>query len=250
MKKDDFEEIFKEFGILTQDLDPLLFVCRDSGLQKAIIPKIHEIIRKIQTEKEIAVKNFEEEKANLLLGLCNLNSAVIAELDCYILLKDNEPDKAWDRLIDAQDGISLALRAHEHFLYLKEKGIRLRQIEYFLFPPQTFLSAGMIVGRQICSICQDDYSKCDHIAGRPYHGQFCHLVLKEVTADHVAIVDEPANRRCRITSFSVPGGRRNVMSWVSVADTQSAPSAEETPDKKMEISGTIASIEDFGRREV
>ncbi|NML91551.1 hypothetical protein HHL26_21165 [Sphingobium sp. TB-6] len=87
-------------------------------------------------------------------------------------------------------------------------------MEKWFFPPQVFMSAGLIVKRQECSLCGDDYEKCDHIAGRPYMGRLCAVVLKEVTPDHVALVEAPANRRCRITAFSVPGGRRNRMTWV------------------------------------
>jgi len=39
------------------------------------------------------------------------------------------------------------------------------------------------------------------------------MVLGDISVDHVAIVDEPQDRRCRITSMSVAGGKRNQMTW-------------------------------------
>ena len=199
----------------------------------------------ISNNLETAIQNGTPREANILLGLRALVQAGVAELELYLLLKQDLPDEAWDQLIKAQSSIGAAMRADLSFLFLEAKAIRLRALEDYLFPPQQFLSAGLIVGYQECSICKESYDQCNHIAGRPYHGRFCNIILKDVTGDHVALVDEPANRHCRVTAFSVPGGTRNKMSWVitpHAVDHQS----QDLPEGAMIAHSTIASIEDFG----
>ncbi|MDD3381663.1 MAG: hypothetical protein PHD68_10735, partial [Rugosibacter sp.] len=64
-----------------------------------------------------------------------------------------------------------------------------------------------------CSICGGDYDDCDHLIGRPYMGRFCYIIARDISLDHVAIVKEPADKRCRVERFNVDGGVRNRMTW-------------------------------------
>jgi hypothetical protein len=139
--------------------------------------------------------------------------AHIAMLQMWLLLKSERPDEAWEHLIAAQSNARFAQRAHDSFSDHSNISYFLEAIERLVFPQQVFLSAGLIVGREVCSICQDDYHKCGHIVGRAYSGVFCHRILMDSIADHVAIVQEPANKLCRMTHFNVEGGKRNRMTW-------------------------------------
>jgi hypothetical protein len=246
MAKADFDGILKAYAALVEDLDPLLFVARDGGLQRAMVPRIRELMERMDRERTVAAAGEEERVANILLGLRSLAFAAVNELECYILLKADDPNKAWDRLIDAQMGIESAMRADPSFAYLEAKGHRMREMEFYLFPPQSFMSVGLLVARQECSICRDDYDKCDHIKGRPYRGQFCSVILKEVTPDHVALVDDPANRHCRVVTYSVPGGRRDKMTWVVTPDDPAKPPPPSLPDGGMHAEGIMATLSDFG----
>ena len=45
-------------------------------------------------------------------------------------------------------------------------------------------------------------------------GRLCRTIVTEIEhMDHVALVSEPANKNARAVEFSVPGGRRNTMTW-------------------------------------
>jgi hypothetical protein len=44
-------------------------------------------------------------------------------------------------------------------------------------------------------------------------GEFCRCILRDIEADHIAIVKEPANKQCRIVYFNAEGGKRNRMTW-------------------------------------
>ena len=105
--------------------------------------------------------------------------------------------------------------------------MRLDAIEKLVFPPQIFLSTGMIVRSEICSICEKDYADCEHLVGMPYWGRFCFRRLKDIRPDHVAIVEEPANKLCRLTHFSAEGGMRNRMTWrIEPSETQAETLAD------------------------
>jgi hypothetical protein len=201
----------------------LIFLARDRGLQEASRARMLEVEQTINAARLEAASEGDERAANFLLGLQCAARGLASELQVYLLLKKEEPEAAWDALIDTQDALAGALRAGPDFGHLEKSARRARELEGYLFPPQMFLSAGMIVRKQVCTICGQDYSECDHIAGMPYCGEFCAVRLTEVEADHVAIVEEPANRRCRITSFSVPGGTRNRMTWVVSSDELKRP---------------------------
>jgi hypothetical protein len=241
----NLKAIIGEYQALVVDLDPLLYLARDKNLQIDMIPRLQAMAERMDAGRLEEAKNKNCEAANILLGLRSLARALIHELKCYIALKDNDPNEAWDRLVDAELGLATAMRAHPSFDYLKAKGAHLRMLEDAFFPPQSFLSAGLIVGRQECSICRGDYAECGHVAMRPYCGEMCYVVLQRCVPDHVALVDDPANRHCRVVAFSVPGGRRNKMSWVVTPNEPNRP-APEVPEGAMIAESTIASIDDFG----
>lgn len=99
------------------------------------------------------------------------------------------------------------------FAHLSEHNKKLEAIEELVFPPQVFISSGMIVGKQECSICGAEYGDCNHLVGKPYMGRFCYIIAKDLSLDHVSIVEHPADKRCRVQHFDVEGGTRNRMTW-------------------------------------
>lgn len=207
-------EIITGFAALLEQVEPLLFLARDRKLQEQAIVATKQFLERVEQMRLAAIGMQNEPEANELLGLSMTLKALASELGVYVLLKADQAEDAWDRLIDAQDQIAAAARASKAIPNLGKKFDHLRSLESALFPPQNFLSAGLIVRRHECSICGTDYQDCDHIVGKPYMGRFCAVILKEVSADHIAFVDAPADRRCRVISFGVPGGTRNKMTWI------------------------------------
>jgi len=207
-------ELIAYFNEHANEAACLIFLGRDRGLQQEWLERMEEVERTLDVARSDAAAERDERAANFLLGLQCAARALASELKVYLLLKDDRPEAAWDALIDTQDALAGALRAGPEFAHLEPQAQRARELEDYLFPPQMFLSAGLIVHKQVCTICGQDYTECDHIAGMPYCGEFCAVQLTEAEADHVAIVEEPANRRCRLTAFSVTGGTRNRMTWV------------------------------------
>lgn len=201
------------FNEQIKEAEVFLSIARDSDLQQQAVEKLIAVGSSIVEEKERAIKDGIQDYANLLLGCECVTSALIAELKMWLLLKEGKPDAAWDELVTAQMASVDAVRAHPGFSHLSEHNRRLEAIEALVFPPQVFISSGMIVGKQECSICGEEYGDCDHLVGKPYMGKFCYIIAKDLSLDHVAIVEHPADKRCRVQHFNVDGGSRNRMTW-------------------------------------
>jgi hypothetical protein len=133
----------------------------------------------------------------------------------WIAIKEGCADDSWDHLVDAQIAARSAVRAHPTGEQYLTFGEWLHDIEHTIFPSMTFVSSGHTCNKSKCSICNDDYGKCDHLAGRPYGGVFCSQILTEIShVDHVAIVSEPADKHCRFTEVGdYNGAKRNILSW-------------------------------------
>lgn len=220
-----------EFNDLAERSRPLLYLARSSVLQGKAAAETDVIVDRIHQVRLRAILSKDSAIADGMLALSCLARALACELRVYLMLKSDEPEKAWNMLISAQENVDSAMRADPRLRTFAEKAAQLRQLEDRLFPPQTFTSVGMLAKRQQCSICRQDYDECDHVAGRAYLGRFCSMLPEDVSTDHVAIVESPADRRCRLTSQGVPGvGMRNLMTW----EVSPGGDRNETPDNLIE----------------
>ena len=191
----------------------LSYIVRDSELQREARADLSALAAKVEDWKKRAIVEQDENAANLFLGCECVIEALRAELNMWLLLKEGKPDDAWGSLVNAQMATRDAIRAHRGFSHLEARATRLVNIERVVFPKQVFLSAGLVVRRQVCSICGTEYEDCPHLVGMPYWGEFCRCILQDLRADHIAMVEEPANKQCRIVYFNAEGGKRNRMTW-------------------------------------
>ncbi|MBS0536992.1 MAG: hypothetical protein JSR72_23275 [Proteobacteria bacterium] len=212
----------KEFNQTVEDVENFLVMTRASNLQRAALDVISAAAENVRAEKALAISNGDEDYANLLLGCQCVATALESEIKMWLYLKQERPDDAWNELVNAQMASTDAMRAHIGFSHLTQHVRRLNAIESLVFPPQVFVSSGMIVGFQECSICGGDYDECSHLVGKPYMGDLCHIVARNISLEHVAIVKDPADKRCRVERFSVEGGYRNRMTWQIEAESNEA----------------------------
>ncbi len=211
---DKLPRFVEDFNAAVKGAEVFLCIARDSGLQREACAELEELLEQVALEKAKAISEANEDYANLLLGCEFVSEALAAELQMWLALKSDDPDKAWDQLISAQYLSTLAARAHDRFRHLERHRLRLEAIERLVFPPQVFFSTGMQIRSLECSICGREYEDCEHLAGKPYMGELCCLVVREITdVDHVAVVEQPADKRCRALGIKVEGGTRNRMTW-------------------------------------
>lgn len=210
---EEFTARVSQFNEAVNEAIHLLSIVRASELQKAAIDSLSQLRPTLAAWKKEAVERKSEDEANAILGMECVLGSLCAEFEMWLLLKAEEPNKAWDCLVVAQMKASDAVRAHKAFAHVMDRVEWLDGIEHFVFPPQMFVSAGLLVDREVCTICGSEYQECPHLVGKPYWGEFCFRHLTGVRVNHVSIVSEPANKTCRITDFSVDGGKRNRMTW-------------------------------------
>ena len=203
----------EELNIPIREAEVFLSITRCSELQQDAIESLKEFQSNVFDMKSKAIAENDGNLANILLGYECVVDTLIAELEMWILLKQDNPDKAWDKLVVAQKSSIGAIRAHAGFNHLVQRCQRLEAIEHLVFPPQVFISSGMLVKHQECSICGREYEDCEHLKGKPYMGKFCRIIVRDAAIDHAAIVENPTDKRCRIMNLEVDGVRRNKMSW-------------------------------------
>ena len=219
---DNLPPFLTEFNEAVKETEVFLSIARASELQQDASEALEQLIPKITEEKKRAVKDKNEDYANMLLGCECVAAALIAELKMWNLLKREEPDAAWDQLVSAQNSSKAAARAHDGLSHLATHHQRLEAIEHLVFPSQVFLSAGLIAKSLECSICGCEYEDCDHLIGKPYMGQFCFAIPHGMKLNSASIVEKPDDKRCRVMDFSVEGGRRNRMTWRIEKDGESS----------------------------
>lgn len=190
-----------------------IIATRSSKLQKETLSDLNTLYEQATEEKRAAQANKNEEYANILLGCQCVIMALASSIAMWLFIKEGDPDKAWDKLIEAQNSSINAMRASDSFNHVGSLYQHLSVIEQLVFPPQVFISSGMIAQEQTCSICNKNYEDCEHIVCMPYNGEFCSIRMGKFEADHVAIVKSPVDKRCRVVSFDDGDITRNKMTW-------------------------------------
>ncbi|MCF2208651.1 hypothetical protein KVP02_13495, partial [Halobacterium salinarum] len=125
-------------------------------------------------------------------------------LQMWSSLKTEDWDAAWDNMVYAQRSAQRSVRADSlgEKLHIDLFYSRLNLVEKLLFPDQLFSSVGMQVGTGVCTLCEREYSECDHIKGMAYNGEFCAVRIEDAEElDHVALVDDPDDKTLRISSL-------------------------------------------------
>lgn len=208
-----FDEVVDHFNKGLRDTENLLCLTRSSRLQHEQCLALDLLLHNATRFKQQAAGRQDNDIANFFLGFECAIGAARSHLLMWILLKRDKPNEAWERLVAAQMGCLDATRAHRTFAHCAQRLKELEQLEEQIFPPQAFMSAGFVSDRLDCSICGGRYSKCEHLRGKPYMGEFCEIVHWNPRGDHVALVDAPADKRCRVVSVKTADGYRDKLSW-------------------------------------
>lgn len=209
----DLNEFIKKYNSSLQTIQSEAIFVRGIELQKEKLSLVDELISEVILLKEEAIIEQIEDKANFLLCLQFACEAMKNELHLIIALKEDEAAKAWDYLIDAQNLVWLSIRNNPFKgEYLTGYAQRLHLYEILLFPQTKLASRGCIVGKTECSICNQPYGDCEHIKGHFYMGKLCNEIIQElISLEEISLVDNPADKKCRIISYSENGKSFDVL---------------------------------------
>ena len=213
----EVESFLKEFIEVIRECEKFCFMSRGKEFQQEAVKKLTTFKQKVTSLKEQMIKVKDEDSANTMLSLENLIDAMINELKMWIALKEDNPNKAWDFLINAQSAVRTAAQAHHSIaIDLNAEGYanKLHLLEKLLFPPQMFFSPGLIIEKAECSICGEEYGECEHIVGKAYMGKICYKIITKIKEmKEVSIVEEPANKHARMLQFTDEVVTRDFMTW-------------------------------------
>ena len=135
-----------------------------------------------------------------------LLKSVVCELQMWLALKESDAWSAWHSFCDAEQYAVNARRwLPQSFEPAKDQVEHLRLVERIAFPyPAFFTSIAVLVGREVCTICESEYGTCAHLAGELYDGEMCARRCEEIKeALHLALVRNPSDKRLRLRE---PGG--------------------------------------------
>lgn len=203
----ELESFIHGYNEILQKAQSVAIFVRGIEIQEKQVEILSDFIEEIKRQKKVAINESNEEKCNLILCFELCATAVKNELHFLINLKNDEPDFAWQALIDAQYQISLAIKNHPfNGNYLTGYAYRLHMYENTLFPGMYFASRGCTVANSECSICGGNMDDCDHIKGYAYMGEICCEIIHEIKSiDEVSLVKNPADKSCRMLSFEENG---------------------------------------------
>lgn len=209
----EVEDFFSKYDKSIQDAGKMAAITRDKQMQIDAASQLELLLQEASTLKNNMISNKNEDEANLLLGIECSMSSLVNLLNMWISLKDDDPDKAWDFLVDAESLAIDATRAHSKFGHLSDHYIKLLlAIERLIFPPQIFFSNVTLDYKETCSVCGNEYEDCDHLVGKAYMGQFCVIIVDDFKLIRLGdIVKNPSNKHCRVKYFDDGSGNRNHM---------------------------------------
>ncbi len=214
MNDETQKALIERFSAEAEEAEALAFIARATELQIEQVQILSDFHGELEMLKSDRISERDEDGANLVLSLECMIEALRAELQMWVELKSERPEEAWDQLVLSQNLTQSAMRAHKFGQVAARRLPYYETIEEIIFPPQMFCSIGAIVGRRECSICKESYDECSHVAGRPYMGRMCSIILRDCERlDEESVVDDPADKRCRVVGFSDSRGFRNKMTW-------------------------------------
>lgn len=153
-----------------------------------------------------------ENEANLIYCIDNSLLTIQYELQMLVNIKEDNMSEAWGNLVNAQVIYGTVLSNYP-LDFEKENGYleRLYNYEKLLFPTLFFQSVGGIIKKSHCSICKQTTSNCDHIKGKLYKGELCCRIITEMEIEEVSLVENPANKHCRVLTIEINGKKIDIM---------------------------------------
>jgi hypothetical protein len=206
-------EFREEYDAVLTNAERFCCAARAKELQHEATLKLQALKQKATLLKERAVDARNEDAANQMLCYEYIINTLWHELKMWIALKDDDGNRAWEHLIDAQSDARCAIHAHDTASHLSNYIKRLALLEHLLFPKLAFVSVGVLISRSTCTICGEEYGECNHLKGKAYMGQLCAEEIHDAKLLETSIVDVPASKHNRI--LQVPDGEvmRDAITW-------------------------------------
>jgi hypothetical protein len=204
--------LLDEFNQMVDIAHKKAFITIEIEIQKEEIDNIKNYIKELTELKREFVKKDLENEANLVYCIENSLLAIAHELQMLVNLKDDQMAEAWNNLVRAQVIYGTVISNSPFYSEKNDNYLnRLEQYEKLLFPTLYFQSVGGIIKESHCSICKQKSGTCNHIKGKLYHGEICTRNITEMEIEEVSLVENPANKHCRVISIEQNGKKIDVL---------------------------------------
>jgi len=204
--------LIKEFNEVASRVQKKAFITIGIEIQKEEIDGLKNYLKELAELKQDFIKRQLENEANLLYCIENSLLALQYELQMLVNIKQDKMSEAWGNLVNAQVIYGTVI-SNNIFELTSGTGYleRLANYEKLLFPNLFFQSAGGIIKKSHCSICNEKSGKCDHLKGKLYNGELCCRIITEMKLEEVSLVDNPANKHCRVLTIENNGKKIDIM---------------------------------------
>ena len=145
----------------------------------------------------------KEKSKTLIRGILAAACRDISDCDHVIRqvnLGGQEIERLWNRIVDSMERleyVQLRLDGAE-VEQLIERAVGLRDEFDARFGTGLYANPEIVVQRELCSICDDDFRKCNHVEGRVYDGVLCRRLAGDAVVRSVTFVKQPVCLRCRV----------------------------------------------------
>jgi hypothetical protein len=196
----------KNISFIDKAKSDLFITASREVIEKWIYDLDKKIIENRRMKHYFMQNNNDYQSGTFLYSHCML-SAVKSVFILFDCIKKEKSEDAWMALIDTYDYLDVAelflekyrLKSDD-FIPFKEK---IKNLERTIFPNNLlYVSPGAKETLGECNICGSNFFDCNHIEREIYNGIFCHRINREILeADHIALVDNPRDRRCVIRTI-------------------------------------------------
>lgn len=221
---DNLSQLIEEFDEVISSTKNVAFLSIGIEIQKNEIEFIKKCRSLLSNSKTQFQLKFLEDEANTIFLIENTLLAIQNEIQMLVNFKEDKMDEAWENLVKAQTTFSSVIRNYPENQKPDTKYLeRLSAYEKLLFPKIFFQSAGSIVKKSHCSICKKEYGECDHLKGKLYNGELCCRIITEQELEEISIVENPANKLCRILTFKRGGITIDLLTLRKVIESKKNP---------------------------
>lgn len=218
----EFDNQLDQIENKTMEFSRYGFIVRGIELQEKAVENLKLLLGDVRKIKQDYIRLKNEPYANMLLSYELFIESLMHEIRMLINIKKENPSTAWEDLVNAQGCIEAALRiGFRKEELLKNYRRKFHYMEKIFFPPQMFASVGFISKESHCSLCEDDYENCDHVKGMAYMGKMCVEVFKKIhKLEEISIVENPADKRCRVLSINENGKKVDAFTLREIKDEE------------------------------
>ena len=179
-----------------------------------------EIIKKLTGRLDSyrkTVNNGNESTLNEFFVLRCYVSLFKSYTSVWLKIVNGQFSESWNSLQDSLDQLRTVKRfaSTENNKAIDFLEFQLTQLEH-LYPYSIFASIGAFFERMECNICGKDMdtSECIHLQGELYHGEMACGIIRELSPDHVSLVENPADKRC-VVSYDDKGEQFKAVRFLS-----------------------------------